>query len=35
MMLALVGLHVAVGLYHYFIRSDGVLQPMLPDWSAR
>jgi cytochrome b561 len=30
-MLALVGLHVAAALYHYFIRRDGVLQRMLPD----
>jgi cytochrome b561 len=29
-MLALVGLHVLAGLYHYFIRRDGVLQRMLP-----
>jgi cytochrome b561 len=29
-MLALVGLHVAAGLYHYFIRRDGVLKRMLP-----
>lgn len=29
-MLALVGLHVAAGLYHYFVRRDGVLQRMLP-----
>jgi cytochrome b561 len=29
-MLALVGLHVAAALYHYFIRRDGVLQRMLP-----
>ena len=29
-MLALVGLHVAAVLYHYFIRRDGVLQRMLP-----
>ena len=29
-MLALVGLHVAAGLYHYFIRRDRVLQRMLP-----
>ena len=28
--LILVGLHVLVGLYHYFIRRDGVLQRMLP-----
>jgi cytochrome b561 len=28
-MLALVGLHVAASLYHYFIRRDGVLQRML------
>jgi len=30
LMLALVGLHVAAGVYHYFIRRDGVLQRMLP-----
>jgi cytochrome b561 len=30
LLLALVGLHVAAGLYHYFIRRDGVLQRMLP-----
>ncbi len=30
LMLALVGLHVAASLYHYFIRRDGVLQRMLP-----
>jgi|SRR6185369_2864697 len=29
-MLALVGLHVASALYHYFVRKDGVLQRMLP-----
>jgi cytochrome b561 len=29
-MLTLVGLHVVAGLYHYFIRRDGVLQRMLP-----
>ena len=29
-MLALVGLHVAAALYHYFVRRDGVLQRMLP-----
>jgi cytochrome b561 len=29
-MLTLVGLHVAAGLYHYFIRRDRVLQRMLP-----
>jgi cytochrome b561 len=29
-MLALVGLHAAVALYHYFFRRDGVLQRMLP-----
>jgi len=27
---ALIGLHVAAALYHYFIRRDGVLQRMLP-----
>jgi cytochrome b561 len=30
-MLTLIGLHVAAGLYHYFIRRDDVLQRMLPD----
>jgi cytochrome b561 len=30
LMLALVGLHAAAALYHYFIRRDGVLQRMLP-----
>jgi cytochrome b561 len=30
LMLALVGLHVAAALYHYFWRRDGVLQRMLP-----
>ena len=30
LMLALVGLHVAAALYHYFMRRDGVLQRMLP-----
>ena len=30
LMLGLVGLHVAAGLYHYFVRRDGVLQRMLP-----
>lgn len=30
-LLALVGLHVAASLYHYFVRHDGVLQRMLPD----
>jgi cytochrome b561 len=29
-MLTLIGLHIAAGLYHYFIRRDGVLQRMLP-----
>jgi cytochrome b561 len=29
-MLTLVGLHVAAGLYHYFVRRDRVLQRMLP-----
>ena len=29
-MLALVGLHIAAALYHYFIRRDRVLQRMLP-----
>ena len=28
--LGLVGLHVLAGLYHYFVRRDGVLQRMLP-----
>lgn len=30
LMLALVGLHVAAVLYHYFMRRNGVLQRMLP-----
>jgi cytochrome b561 len=30
LMLALVALHVAAGLYHYLVRRDGVLQRMLP-----
>ena len=30
LMLTLVGLHVAAGLYHYFIRRDSVLQRMFP-----
>jgi cytochrome b561 len=30
LMLGLVGLHVAAGLYHYFVRRDSVLQRMLP-----
>jgi cytochrome b561 len=30
LMLTLVSLHVLSGLYHYFIRRDGVLQRMLP-----
>ena len=30
LLLALVGLHVLAGLYHYFIRRDRVLQRMLP-----
>ena len=30
LMLALVGLHAAAALYHYFIRRDRVLQRMLP-----
>lgn len=30
LMLALVGLHVAAALYHYFVRRDRVLQRMLP-----
>jgi len=30
LLLALVGIHVAAALYHYFIRRDGVLQRMLP-----
>jgi len=29
-MLALVGLHVAAALYHYFFRRDGVLQRIFP-----
>ena len=29
-MLTLIGLHIASGLYHYFLRRDGVLQRMLP-----
>ena len=29
-MLTLIGLHIAAGLYHCFIRRDGVLQRMLP-----
>lgn len=29
-LLTLVGLHVAAGLYHYFVRRDRVLQRMLP-----
>jgi cytochrome b561 len=29
-MLTLIGLHIAGGLYHYFIRRDRVLQRMLP-----
>ncbi len=29
-LLALVGLHVVAGLYHYFVRRDRVLQRMLP-----
>jgi cytochrome b561 len=29
-MLSLIGLHIAAGLYHYFIRRNGVLQRMLP-----
>ena len=33
-MLALVGLHVAGALYHYFIRRDRVLQRMLPGAGA-
>ena len=28
-LLGLIGLHVAAGLYHYFVRHDGVLQRML------
>jgi cytochrome b561 len=31
LILTLVGLHVLAGLYHYFIRGDGVLQRMLPE----
>jgi cytochrome b561 len=30
-LLALVGLHVAAALYHFFVRRDGVLQRMLPE----
>ena len=30
LLLALVGLHVLAGIYHYFIRRDRVLQRMLP-----
>ena len=30
-MLPLIGLHVAAGLYHYFIRRDRVLQRILPE----
>jgi len=30
LLLVLVGLHVAAGLYHYFVRRDRVLQRMLP-----
>jgi cytochrome b561 len=30
LMLVLIGLHIAAGLYHHFIRRDGVLQRMLP-----
>jgi cytochrome b561 len=33
-MLGLVGLHVTAGLYHYYVRRDGVLQRMLPGSSA-
>src|SRR5262249_24991868 len=29
-MLTLIGLHIAAGLYHYFVRRDGVFQRMLP-----
>ena len=29
-MVTLIGLHILAGLYHYFIRRDGVLQRMLP-----
>jgi cytochrome b561 len=29
-LLALIALHAAAALYHYFIRRDGVLQRMLP-----
>ncbi|MEI9803624.1 MAG: cytochrome b [Pseudolabrys sp.] len=35
LMLALVALHVAAALYHYFVRRDGVLQRMLPDRFTR
>jgi cytochrome b561 len=30
LLIALIGLHVAAALYHYFIRRDGVLRRMLP-----
>jgi cytochrome b561 len=30
LLLAIVGLHVAAALYHYFVRRDSVLQRMLP-----
>jgi cytochrome b561 len=33
-LLALIGLHVAAALYHYFVRHDAVLQRMLPGRSA-
>ena len=29
-LLTLIALHVAVGLYHYFVHRDRVLQRMLP-----
>ena len=34
-LLALIGLHVAVALYHHFIRHDGTLRRMLPGRGAR
>jgi cytochrome b561 len=29
-LLTLIGLHIVAGLYHYFIRRDGVFERMLP-----
>jgi cytochrome b561 len=29
-LLMLIGLHIAAGLYHYFVRRDGIFQRMLP-----